>query len=199
MHKLFQSLLLGSAIALTSMAGYAADKNKSDVSVSVAGVNVDVGLGGRNGVKAGVDANVGGKNAVDAKADVSLGGKKGLDADVDATIGGKDAINADVDVSLGGRKGLNAGVNANVGDDVNVDIGLGVDDTNPVTTTGVDPGTDPGKNPGRTLTSAQRQAFNSLSSSDRKALLKRCNSVGSGAYDPALVQLCKLLRMSASR
>lgn len=196
MQKLFQSLLLGSALALTTMGAHAADRNR-DVSVSVGDADVSVGLGSRNGLKADVDASLGGRNATNANVDVSTGGRKGLDAS--ATIGANDAANADVDISLGRNTGLNAGVKAGIGDDVNVDIGLGVDNANPVTTTGVDPGTDPVTDPGGSLTSAQRQAFNAMSSSERKALLKRCNSVGSGGYDPALVQLCKLLRMSASR
>lgn len=185
MNKLFQSLLLGSAIALASLGGaHAADRNRND---SVLGVDVDVGLGGKKGLKADVDATIGGKTGVDADVDVSLGGKKGVNADVNATIGGDDGVDADV--------------TAGIGKDVNVDIdlGTGIDESNAVAAN--PPAVDPGKDPddGTKLTTAQRQAFNSLSDSEKAALVKRCGSVSSSGYDPALVQLCKLLRMSASR
>lgn len=198
MHKLFQSLLLGGALALMAVIGHAADRNR-DVSVSVGGVDVSVGLGGRKGLKANVDASLGGKKGLNADVDATISGKNNLNAGVDVSLGGKKGLDADVDVSLGGKKGLNAGLKAGIGDGVSVDIDLGVDDANAVTPPGVDPGTDPGTDPGGSLTTAQRQAFNGLSGGERKALLKRCNSVGAGGYDPALVQLCKLLRMSASR
>ena len=201
MQKLFQSLLLGSAIIVTSMAAHAADKSRnSDVSISAPGVNVDVGLGGNKGLKADADASIGGSKGVNANVDASIGGNKGLEADVDATIGDRNGVQADVDLSLGGNNGLDTDVSAVLGDDMNVEIGLGTDNgKQPATTSnGVNNnGTD--TTDGRVLTAAQRQALNAMSSSERKALLKRCNSVGSGGYDPALVQLCKLLRMSASR
>jgi hypothetical protein len=38
-----------------------------------------------------------------------------------------------------------------------------------------------------------------MSPSERREMLKRCNSIGSGGYDEGLVSLCRLLRMSASR
>jgi hypothetical protein len=168
----------------TAVGVHAADRNR-DLGVSVGDVDISVGLGGRKGLNADIDA--------------SIGGKKGLNADVDATIGGKNTVDADIDISLGGTKGLDADVNAGIGDDVNVDVAIGVDDANAVTPPTVDPGVDPGIDPGGSLTSAQRQVFNGLSSGERKALLTRCNSVGAGGYDPALVQLCKLLQMSAAR
>ena len=167
MKKMFQLLLLGSAIALTGPALHAADR----------GLGVNVSIGGKKGVKANV--SLGGRKGINAGVDASIGGRKGVRADVDVAVGGKKGVDADARISLGG-------MNANI--DTRDDVAV-----HP-------PGADRGKDPdGGALTTAQRQAFNSMSAREKTALLKRCGSIGRGGYDPALVRLCQLLRMSASR
>jgi len=209
MNKLFQTLLLSSAIAMCGLPAFSADRDRG-LSVSIGDIDANVGLdvGGRRGLDADVDVSVGDRNGLDADADVSLGGKNGVDADVDVSLGdrnGLDAnvdatigngVDADVDLSLGGGDGLDADVGATIGNGVDADVDLSLGGTDPDTNTGVDPGDKPDR---PRLTGAQRQAFNSMSTADKAALLKRCGSVSSGGYDPALVELCKLLRMSAAR
>jgi hypothetical protein len=192
---LFHSVLLGSALALASTAAYAADRSH-DIGVSVGNVDVDVGLGDGKGLDADVDASIGGKDGVNANADVSLGDKNGVDADVDVSLGNENGVDADVDLSLGGDDGVDADVTAGIGNDVDVDLGVGVDNPEEIARPGVNPGAEPEIN---RLTLAQRKMVNAMSQGDRKAMMKRCGSVSSGGYDPALIQLCKLLRVSASR
>jgi hypothetical protein len=208
MNKLFQSILLGSAIAMCGFPALTADRDRG-VSVSLGGIDANVGLdaGGRRGLDADVDVSIGGRNGLDADADVSVGGRKGVNADVDVSLGNRNGLDADVDVSLGGRKGLDADVGATIGNGVGADVDLSLGDNNAnvdVDLGGTDPGTTPGIDPDDKsdrprLTTAQRQAFNRLSAADKAVLLKRCGSVSAGGYDPALVELCKLLRMSAAR
>lgn len=198
MQKLLQSLLFGTALALTVTTVQAADRNR-DIGVNVGGIDlgVDIDLGGKKGLDADVDVGLGGKKGLDADVDATIGSKNGVDADVDVTLGGKKGLDADADLSLGGDDGIDAGVTAGIGDDVNVDVGLGVDDT---VATDPDPGVEPGKDPGgSTLTAVQRRAFDRMSARERSAMLKRCGTVDAGGYDPALVKLCTLLRLSASR
>jgi hypothetical protein len=38
-----------------------------------------------------------------------------------------------------------------------------------------------------------------MSAAERRQLLTRCAQISGGGYDPALVQLCRMLKMSASR
>jgi len=194
MNKLFQSILLGSAIAMCGFPALTADRDRG-VSVSLGGIDANVGL------------DAGGRRGLDADVDVSIGGRNGLDADADVSVGGRKAVNADVDVSLGNRNGLDADVGATIGNGVGADVDLSLGDNNAsvdVDLGGTDPGTTPGIDPDDKsdrprLTTAQRQAFNRMSAADKAVLLKRCGSVSAGGYDPALVELCKLLRMSAGR
>jgi hypothetical protein len=199
MRKTVQALLLASCflMSFSTSAAFAKDKGKNngvnvDASVSlgskkVLDVDADASIGGRKGINANVNANLGSRKGLKANVDARVGSRKNIKADVDVSLGGDQGLNADVDGSIGGKKGVNAGVN----------VGLGVDDGTPITRPDVTDN-NPKTNPG-SLSSAQRQAFNAMSPSERNALIKRCNSVGSGGYDPALVNLCKLLRMSASR
>lgn len=214
MNKLFQTLLLGSAIALGTLPAFSADRDHG-VSVSLGGIDANVGVdvGGRKGLDADVDVSVGDRNGLDADADVSLGGNKGVDADVDVSLGnseGLDAgvnaaigngVDADVDVSV--DDGLDADLGATIGNGGDADVGLPVGDAD-ANLGGTKPASNANlylddKSDRPRLTSAQRQAFNSMSATDKAALLKRCGSVSAGGYDPALVELCKLLRMSAAR
>lgn len=200
MRKSVQAVMLAACVSLSFSAttGFAKDRsNKNGVDAGVS-----VSLGGKKGLDVDVDASIGGRKGINANVDANVGGRKGLNANVDARVGNRRGINANVDVSIGGRKGLNADVDASIGGkkglNVGVDVGLGIDDGKPNTRPDV---TDRGLNdePSGALTSAQRQAFNEMSSGERNTLIKRCNSVSSGGYDAALVNLCKLLRMSASR
>ncbi|PLU01895.1 hypothetical protein BMJ34_12015, partial [Sinorhizobium medicae] len=42
-------------------------------------------------------------------------------------------------------------------------------------------------------------AFNAMSPSERRMVLKRCRDVVNGGYDRGLVALCRLLQSTASR
>ncbi|PLU68853.1 hypothetical protein BMJ20_18170, partial [Sinorhizobium medicae] len=42
-------------------------------------------------------------------------------------------------------------------------------------------------------------AFNAMSPSERRTVLKRCRDVVNGGYDRGLVALCRLLQSTASR
>lgn len=176
----------------------AKDKHQSN------GINVDadVSLGAKKGLDVDASASIGGRKGINSDVDANLGGRKGLNANVDARIGGRKGLDADVDVSLGGNKGLNADVDTSIGGtngaSIGVDVGLGIDDGTQSTRPDVTD-RDPGADPAGSLTSSQRQAFNDMSPSEQKALMRRCGTIGGGGYDPALVNLCKLLRMSASR
>jgi hypothetical protein len=197
MHRTTQALLWASCFILGVGVHDAAHSRDRSVGVSI---------GGTNGINAGV--SVGTKNGVDADVSASVGGRKGVNADVGANVG--KGVDADVDASLGDRKSTDVGADVSVGDDQGVDAKVNVDlsgtDTKVGTPTVLHPDipdvTDksPNNNPdGTSLTAEQRQAFDNMSDSQKKAMLKRCQSIGSGGYDPALVNLCKLLRMSASR
>lgn len=151
------------------------------------GLGARASVGGSRGLNA--DANVGGSRSL-ADVDASVGGSRGLNAG--ANVGTRDGLTADVDTSLGGSRGLNASVGATVGGSrtgVDVDIGIG-DNT---------PGNGPGTPSGGGLTAPQRQAFQNMSPNDRRKLLVRCASINSGGYDAQLVELCRLLRLSAAR
>ena len=200
MRKSVQAVMLAACVSLSFSAttGFAKDRsNKNGVDAGVS-----VSLGGKKALDVDVNASIGGRKGINANVDANVGGRKGLNANVDARVGNRKGINANVDVSLGGRKGLNADVDASIGGkkgvNVGVDVGLGIDDEKPNTRPDVTD-SDPKDDPIGGLTSTQRQAFNDMSASERKALIKRCNSVSFGGYDPALVNLCKLLWMSASR
>jgi hypothetical protein len=197
MRKSVQVLMLTSCVLMSfsSTAAFAKDKHTGidvDASVTLGAkkglVDASASIGGRKGIKADVDANLGGRKGLNANVDARVGGRKGVDANVDVSLGGNKGLNTDVDASIGGKKGIN----------VDVDIGLGTDDGKPSTRPDVTVG-DPKDDPAGGLTSSQRQAFNDMSASERNALIKRCGSISSGGYDPALVNLCRLLRMSASR
>lgn len=183
-----------------------------DVGVSLGGVNADVdatvggsrglvdakagaSIGGANGVNAGVDANVGGsRGLVDSDITASIGGREGVNANAKANVGGsRGLVDADVNATVGGARGLGANVDATVGGrnllDANVDLGLG------------NAGADTGANPGGGVTGPDREVlrqFSQLSRSDRMQMIKRCQTIGSGGYDAALVKLCRLLQ-TASR
>lgn len=167
------------------------------------GISVDVDTS--DGV--GVDASVGGRSGVNANA--ALGGSRGI-ADVDASVGGARGINAaanvnasrglsaDVDAEVGGEGGLNASVGARIGgSDTSIDVDVGVGRT-PEAGNGSG-GTGAGGSGAGGLTGPQRQAIRDMAPADRRRLLTRCGSITSSAYDPALVELCRLLRLSASR
>ena len=155
---------------------------------------------------ADIGVSIDGKRGIDADVGVSLGGGKGINADVDAAVGGNDGVNANVDASIGGGDGVKADVNASVGSQpgVDADLSLGLkaddvsgdanDDDSAMSNNGISPASPDG-----VLTSGQRQALNGMSESERKSLIRRCGSISAASYDPALVNLCKLLRMSASR
>jgi hypothetical protein len=199
MRKSVQVLMLASCVVMSfnAPAVFARDKTKSAIDV-----DADVTLGGKKSLGADVSASIDGRKGVNGHVGANLGGLKGLNAEVDANVGGHEDIDAKVDVSLGGNQGVDANIDATIGGNnsvnVGVDVGTSIDDgtlnTRPDMT---DREPKPDDQDG--LTSSQRQAFNDMSASERKALIKRCNSVGTDGYDPALVNLCRLLRLSASR
>lgn len=164
--------------------GTSVDVNTSD------GLGVDASVGGRNGVNA--NANVGGSRGV-ADVDASVGGSRGVNAS--ANVNGSRGLSADVDASVGGERGLNASVGAQIGGSrtgIDIDVGLGRN-------LDVGNGSGSGGSGAGGLTAPQRKALRDMSASDRQRLLKRCGSINSAAYDPSLVELCRLLRLSASR
>jgi hypothetical protein len=169
-------------ISIGGSRGISVDVDTSD------GVGVDASVGGRNGVNA--NANVGGSRGV-ADVDASVGGSRGINASANVNAGR--GLSADVDAGVGGEGGLNASVDADIGGSgtgVNVDLGLG----RPTEPDGA------ASNPGSGgLTAPQRQALRDMSSTDRQRLIKRCGGISSSGYDAALVELCRLLRLSASR
>jgi len=198
MRKTLGTVLLSSAVTISMCLpasagglniggsnGISVDVNTSD------GLGVDASVGGRNGVNA--NANVGGSRSV-ADVDASIGGSRGVNAS--ANVNGSRGLSADVDASVGGEGGLNASVGARVGSSsgtgIDVDVGLG---RNP----NVGNGSGTGGSGSGGLTAPQRQALRDMSASERQRLLKRCGSINSAAYDPSLVELCRLLRLSASR
>lgn len=199
MQKLLHSLLLGSALTLAAAVGHAGDRSGRDIGSGLGGVDVNVGLGGKRGLDTNVDVSLGGKKGVDADVDVSLGGNKGIDADVDATIGGRNGVDADVDLSVGGKDGLDAGARVGIDDSVDVNIGLGVDNSNAAVKPDIDPNAPDDDTDRGGLTAEQREAFSRMSRSERQAVLKRCGSIDASSHDAALADLCKLLRLSASR
>lgn len=118
----------------------------------------------------GVDASVGGRSDLNASANV--GGSGGL-ANVDASVGGSRGVSASADVN--GGRGLSVDVDAQIGGSGSTGTGSGI------------------------LTGPQRQALRDMSPPERQRLLIRCGSITSSGYDPALVDLCRLLRLSAAR
>jgi hypothetical protein len=191
MRNTINVLLMASCVLLAA----------GEVSAKDKGIGVGVSIGGDQGINAGIGLGV--KDGLNADVDVSVGNKKGIDANVDVDVGSRNGINGDVDVSIGGDEGVTADIDTSIGNDdgveATVDVGLGrPEDDNIRPGSDVTDG-DGNKKPGNVLTTAQRQALNAMSNGEKVALMKRCNSVSSGGYDPALVNLCKLLRMSASR
>ncbi len=90
---------------------------------------------------------------------------------------------------------MNASVGAQIGGSrtgIDIDVGLGRN-------LDVGNGSGSGGSGAGGLTAPQRKALRDMSASDRQRLLKRCGSINSAAYDPSLVELCRLLRLSASR
>lgn len=151
------------------------------------GLGASASVGGRSGVNA--DAKVGGSRGL-ADVDASVGGSRGVNAS--ANVGTRNGLTADIDASLGGSRGINASVGATVGGGstgADVDIGIG----------GNTPGSMPNAPGGGGLTAPQRQALQHMSADDRRKLLVRCGSVTSSRYDAQLVELCRLLRLSAAR
>ena len=157
----------------------------------LAGVRAGASVGGARGVNAGVRANVGGsKGLADSDATASIGGGGGVNARAKADVGGtRGLVDADIDATVGGAGGLGATVDATVGGgsllDANIGLGVGRD--------GVSPG-------GNSITRADRQmlqAFPQLPRRDRIQMIKRCRGIGSGGYDAALVNLCRLLQMAS--
>ncbi len=167
-------------------------------------------VGGENGISA--DVGIGGSAGV-ADVDASVGGSDGLSAD--ANIGGGGGLDADAAVSLGGRNGVNAGLALGTGDGVDVgttaSVGGGsgsraasAPDLFGLRSTGIGAaalgGAGAAGAPGAgALTGPQRQAFEAMSETERRNLLNRCADIASGGGDAALVSLCRMLRMSASR
>lgn len=212
MRKSWRVLLLSGCIALPfagqSLAqglsvggenGVSADVNTSDgigadVSVGGAdGVNAGVGIGGSSGV-ADVDVSAGGSDGANAKANVGGGG--GLDADADVSLGGRNGVNAGA--TLGTGAGIDAGTTASIGGGRGAAseaglLGLG--------STGIGAAAVGGTGaPGAGgLTGPQLQAFQAMSDGEQRNLLNRCADIASGGGDAALVSLCRMLRMSASR
>jgi hypothetical protein len=181
--------LAADGINIGGSRGISVDVNTSD------GLGVDASVGGRGGVNA--NANVGGSRGI-ADVDASVGGSRGVNAS--ANVNGGRGLSADVDASVGGEGGLNASVGAQIGGSgsgtgIDVDVGLGrtPDAGNSSGGSGPD-----GSGPGG-LTAPQRQALRDMSPAERQRLLTRCGSITASGYDPALVELCRLLRLSASR
>lgn len=157
------------------------------------GLGVDASVGGRSSI--GANANVGGSRGI-ADVDASVGGSRGVNAS--ANVNGSRGLSADIDAKVGGGGGLNASVGAQVGGTrTGLDIDLGVG-RNPNAGNGSGTSGSGGSGSGG-LTAPQRQALQDMSSAERQRLLKRCGSINSASYDPSLVELCRLLRLSASR
>ncbi|TPP11142.1 hypothetical protein [Rhizobium glycinendophyticum] len=151
------------------------------------GVGARASVAGSRGINA--DAKLGGSRGL-ADADASVGGTRGINTGVN--VGTHDGLTADIDASVGGSGGLNASVGATLGGSstgADIDLGIG----------GNTPGTDPGAPGGGGLTGPQRQAFQNMSRDDRRKLLVRCDSITGASYDAQLVELCRLLRLSAAR
>ncbi len=179
--------------------GISADVNTSDgigADVSVGGgdgVNADVGIGGSSGV-ADVDVSAGGGDGANASANVGGGG--GLDADAAVSLGGRNGVNAGA--TLGTGSGVDAGTTASIGGGrgVAAEPGLfGLRSTG-IGAAAVDGTGVPGAGG---LTAPQREAFQAMSEAEQRTLLNRCADIASGGGDAALVSLCRMLRMSASR
>ncbi len=198
MYKTLGMALLSGALAISVSLPAAAEGisigGSRGISVDVDtsdGVGVGASVGGRSGVNA--KASVGGSRGV-ADVDASVGGGRGVNAS--ANVSGRGGLSADVDASVGGEGGLNASVGAELGGSrtgIDIDAGIGRQPGRDGDGSGSD-----GSGPGG-LTAPQRQALRDMSPGERQRLLKRCSSVTSSAYDPALVELCRLLRLSASR
>lgn len=171
--------------------------------VAIAASAFEVNVGGENGISVGVDlggsgldvgATIGGSNGVNA--DVGVGGSQGR-LGANAGVGGNNGlVDANVGASVGGSRGLNAGVSANVGGpkglaNVGVNVGTGGK--------GAPGGNNGGGNNGGGLSPSQQQAFNSMSGTERQALLNRCGIINANvnAYDRELVQLCRMLQMAS--
>ena len=150
------------------------------LSVPLPALSGGINIGGSKGVSVdistsdglGVDASVGGRSGVNASANV--GGSGGL-ADVDASVGGSRGVSASANVN--GGRGLSVDVDAQIGGSGSTGTGTGSGN----------------------LTGPQRQALRDMSPAERQRLLTRCGSITSSGYDPALVELCRLLRLSAAR
>jgi hypothetical protein len=203
--KTITSSLLVSACLLMPVGAYALDINvggEKGVSVSVDakdGLDAGASVGGRDGVNAG--ASVGGRSSGGLGADVSasVGGRDGVNADVGATVGGRDLASANAKASVGGDRGLKANVGLNAGTGgVNLGVGLGLGGT--TTTTPGTPG-NPGVNTPGTKNPALRRAivgYNNMSRPEQIRLARRCVDIlGSGGYDAALTQLCRMIQMAS--
>lgn len=208
MKSITSSLLL-SACLLMPIGAHALDLNlggDDGVSVGVSakdGLDVSASVGGRDGVNA--DASVGGRSSgggLGADVSASVGGRDGINADVDATVGGRDLANANAKASVGGERGLNANAGLGAGSGgVNLGVGLGFGGSS-TTTPGV-PGTPGVNNPNgpRVNNPALRRAivgYNNMSRSEQIKLARRCVDIlGSGGYDAALTQLCRMIQMAS--
>lgn len=192
--------LLASVVACaTSLPAAAGGLNiggSNGISVDIStsdGLGVDASIGGRSSISA--NANVGGSRGI-ADVDASLGGSRGVNAS--ANVNGSRGLSADIDAKVGGGAGLNASVGAQIGSSrtwLDIDVGVG---RNPNSQNGSGNSGSGGSGSGG-LTAPQRQALQDMSSGERQRLLKRCSSINAASYDPSLVELCRLLRLSASR
>jgi hypothetical protein len=125
-------------------------------------------------------------NGIDAGATASIGGARGVNAGLGARVGGTSGTGAGIQVGIGGELvGGGAGAGSGGGIGTGGGIGAGAGGTGTIG--------------GGALTGRQRTAFDNMSPTEQRRLITRCADISGGGYDPALVQLCRMLRMSASR
>ncbi|TDH38901.1 hypothetical protein E2A64_07350 [Pseudohoeflea suaedae] len=199
MRTFTQRLAIGLAagslvLALPSLANAQSigGNNNGGIGVSVGGVSAGIGGNGSGGIGAGASvggaasasASVGGSDSV-ADVDANVGGAGGVNAD--ATVDANNGVNADVDVGVGN---LNAEADASVGQNTGIAAALGFtsndnDDTTPPS--GIDPDATAaiGKLSDAQLADYKRKCIDVLRSPQR--------------FERDLVDLCKLVRVAASR
>lgn len=201
--------LLATVVVTPFFAQSVGGRTAANVDVSIGGsngVNADAGASLGAGANADVDASVGGSDGATASASASVGGGQGINANIKSGSGQRNGTNAAAVLALGGGNGANAAVTASAGgndgsgavvDDGFSDAGIFALETVTGPAGGV---AGPAANDGTGAPgSASIAAFNAMPADERRMVIKRCRDVVNGGYDSGLVSLCRLLQASASR